>query len=85
MILFELVYGLVLAAAVLLVIPLLIVMAGIAGAMMLWILAPSVLVAGLLFWLLFPHFAGLVTLIVVLVIGLMLVDRRQRQAPVRRW
>jgi hypothetical protein len=78
MILIELLFGLMLAATVLVMLPFLLLMAGIAGAVLLWCLAPAVLVALLIFWLVFPGVHGLALLLLVLVIGLMLVDRRAR-------
>jgi len=36
-------------------------------------------------WLLFPHFAGLALLILVLVVGFLILDRRYPRAPVRHW
>ena len=59
MILIELMFGMALALFLLLVLPLLLLMAGIASAMLLWYLAPAVLVAALLFWLIFPGSHGL--------------------------
>jgi hypothetical protein len=85
MILFELLFALMLAAGVLLVFPLLVLAASLAGIMLLWVLAPTVLLAGLVLWLVFPHFAGLVTLIFVLVIGFSILDRRYARRPIRRW
>jgi hypothetical protein len=82
MILIELLFGLMLAAVVLVMLPFLLLMAGIAGAVLLWCLAPAALVALLIFWLVFPGIHGLALLLLVLVIGLMLVDRRARyRAP----
>jgi hypothetical protein len=85
MILFELLFALMVAGAVLLVFPLLVLLASVAGIMLLWVLAPTVLLAGLVLWLVFPHFAGLVTLVLVLVIGFAILDRRYPRRPVRRW
>jgi hypothetical protein len=85
MILFELMFALMLAGIVLLVFPLLVLAASVAGIMLLWVVAPTVLLAGLLLWLVFPHFAGLVLLLVVLVIGLSILDRRYARRPIRHW
>jgi hypothetical protein len=85
MILFELLFALMLAGVVLLVFPLLVLLAGFAGIVLLWVLAPAVLLAALVLWLVFPHFAGLVVLFLVLAIGLSLLDRRYPRGPVRRW
>jgi hypothetical protein len=72
-ILIELLFGLMLAAFVLLL------MAGIAGAVLLWCLAPAALIAILIFWLVFPGTHGVALLLLVLVIGLLLVDRCSRR------
>ena len=85
MILFELMFALMLAGIVLLVFPLLVLAASLAGIVLLRVLAPTVLLAGLVLWLVFPHFAGLVSLILVLVIGFLILDRRYPHGPVRRW
>jgi hypothetical protein len=85
MILFELMFALMLAGIVLLVFPLLVLAASVAGIMLLWVVAPTVLLAGLLLWLVFPHFAGLVLLLVVLVIGFSILDRRYARRPIRHW
>jgi hypothetical protein len=76
MILIELLFGLMLAAMVLLMLPFLLLMAGIAGAVLLWCLAPAAL---LIFWLVFPGIHGAAVLLLVLVIGLLLVERRSRR------
>jgi uncharacterized membrane protein len=85
MILFELLFALMLGGVVLLVFPLLVLLAGFAGIVLLWVLAPTVLLAALVLWLVFPHFAGLVVLFLVLAIGLSFLDRRYLRGPVRRW
>jgi hypothetical protein len=51
----------------------------------LWVLAPTVLLAALVLWLVFPHFAGLALLLLVLLVGLSILDRRYPRGPVRRW
>ena len=79
MILIELMFGMALAVFLLLVLPLLLLMAGIAGAMLLWYLAPAVLLAALVFWLVFPGSHGLALLLLVLIVGLFLVERRHRR------
>jgi hypothetical protein len=73
MILIELFFGLMLAAMVLLVLPFLLLMAGIAGA---------ALVALLIFWLVFPGVPGLALLLLALVIGLILFEQRSRRRPI---
>jgi hypothetical protein len=79
MILVELMFGMVLAAFLLLVLPFLLLMAGIAGAMLLWFLAPAVLIGALIFWLVFPGSHGLAILLLVLLLGLFLIERRARR------
>lgn len=85
MILVEFLYALMIAGAVLLIFPLLVLLASVAGIVLLWVLAPTVLIAGLVLWLLFPHFASLVFLILVLVIGFSILDRRYPPRSVRYW
>lgn len=85
MILFEILFAMMLAGILLLIFPLLVLLASVAGIVLLWVLAPTVLLAALVFWLLFPHFAGLVFLILVLVVGFSILDRRYPHAPIRRW
>jgi len=62
-----------------LVLPFLLFMAGVAGAVLLLVLAPAALAALLIFWLVFPGMHGLALLLLVLVIGLILVEQRSRQ------
>jgi len=85
MILVELLFALMLAGAVLLVFPLLVLLASVLGIVLLWVLAPTVLIAALVLWLVFPHFAGLLLLILVLVVGFAILDRRYPRGPVRHW
>jgi hypothetical protein len=85
MILVELLFALMLAGVVLLIFPLLVLLASVLGIVLLWVLAPTVLIAALVLWLLFPHFAGLALLILVLVVGFWILDRRYPRAPVRHW
>ncbi|HEY6254166.1 MAG TPA: hypothetical protein VIY51_00055 [Xanthobacteraceae bacterium] len=85
MILVELLFALMLAGIVLLIFPLLVLLASVAGIVLLWVLAPTVLLAALVLWLVFPHFAGLVVLILALVIGFSILDRRYPGGSVRYW
>jgi hypothetical protein len=71
-----------LAGMVLLVLPLILFMAGVAGAVLLAFLAPAALVALLIFWLVFPGMHGLALLLLVLVIGLILVEQRARRRAI---
>jgi hypothetical protein len=65
-------------AVVLLLLPFLLVMAGIGAAMLLWVVASAAVLGALVFWLVFPGAYGLAVLLLALVIGLLLVDRRSR-------
>ena len=80
MILMELMFGMVLAAFVLLMLPLFLFMLGVAGAVLLWIMAPAALLGAILFWLIFADGHGLALLVVILIIGLLLVEWRSRRA-----
>jgi hypothetical protein len=80
MILIELIFGMVLAAFVLVMLPLILFMLGVAGAVLLWIVAPAALLGVLFFWLLFANGHGLALLAIVLIIGLFLVERRSPRA-----
>jgi hypothetical protein len=80
MILMELIFGMVLAAFVLVMLPLVLFMLGVAGAVLLWIVAPAALLGAIFFWLIFADGHGLALLLVVLVVGLLLVERRSRRA-----
>jgi hypothetical protein len=73
----QLMLGIVVLAVVLLL-PFLLVMAGIGAAMLLWVVASAAVLGALVFWLVFPSAYGLAVLLLALVIGLLLVDRRSR-------
>jgi hypothetical protein len=68
----------VLAVVLLLLLPFLLAMAGIGAAMLLWVVASAAVLGALVFWLAFPGAYGLAVLLLALVIGLLLVDRRSR-------
>jgi hypothetical protein len=76
MILIELLFGMMLAAFVLLMLPFFLVMAGNAGVLFLWIVAAFAFATMLLFWLVFADGFGLTILVVALLIGLFWLDRR---------
>jgi hypothetical protein len=84
MILMELMFGIILAAVVLILVPLLLLMAGVASVVLLWVFAPTVLLVGLILWLAFPHAMGMAVLVFVLMMGFMVFSRR-RQLPMNRW
>jgi hypothetical protein len=74
----QLMLGIVVLAVVLLLLPFLLVMAGIGAAMLLWVVASAAVLGALVFWLVFPGAYGLAVLLLALVIGLLLVDRPSR-------
>ena len=78
MILGQLLLGIMVVAVVLLLLPFLLVMAGVGAAMLLWFVASVAVLGALVFWLVFPGTYGFAVLLLVLVIGLLLVDRRSR-------
>jgi hypothetical protein len=78
MILEELLLGITVVAVVLLL-PFLLVMAGVGAAMLLWFVASAAVLGVLIFWLVFPGTYGLAVLLLALVIGLLLIDRRSRR------
>ena len=78
MILAELIFGILVVAVVVLLLPFLLVMAGVGAAMLLWFMASAAVLGALMFWLVFPGAYGLAVLLLALLIGLLLVDRRTR-------
>jgi hypothetical protein len=74
----QLLLGITVVAVVLLMLPFLLVMAGVGAAMLLWFVASAAVLGALVFWLVFPGTYGLAVLLLILVIGLLLVDRRSR-------
>jgi hypothetical protein len=73
----QLLFGIMVVAVVLLL-PFLLVMAGVGAAMLLWFVISAAVLGALVFWLVFPGTYGLAVLLLALVIGLLLVDRRTR-------
>ena len=65
-------------AVTLLLLPFLSVMAGVGAAMLLWFVISAAVLGTLVFWLMFRGTYGLAVLLLALVIGLLLVDRRTR-------
>jgi hypothetical protein len=53
-------------------------MAGVGAAMLLWFVVSAAVLGALIFWVVFPGTYGLAILLLVLVIGLLLVDRQTR-------
>jgi hypothetical protein len=82
MILVELMFGVMLAAFVLVAVPLLLLMAGVAGVVLLWAIAPTALLVALVLWLVFPHTMG-VAVLLFLILALIVLGRR-RQVPMNR-
>ena len=78
MILEQLMFGILVLAVVLLLLPFLLVMAGVGAAMLLWFVASAALLGALSFWMVFPDIYGTAILLLALLIGLLLVDRRYR-------
>jgi uncharacterized membrane protein len=74
----ELIFGILVVAVVVLLLPFLLVMAGVGAAMLLSFMASAAVLGALMFWLVFPGAYGLAVLLLALVIGLLLVDRRTR-------
>jgi hypothetical protein len=74
----QLLLGITVVAVVLLLLPFLLVMAGVGAVMLLWFVASAAVLGALVFWLVFPDAYGLAVLLLILLIGLLLVDRRSR-------
>jgi hypothetical protein len=70
--------GILVVGLVVLLLPFLLVMAGVGAAMLLWFVASAAVLGALVFWLVFPGAYGLAVLLLVLLIGVILVDRRSR-------
>jgi len=79
MILEQLVFGILVVAVVVLLLPFLLVMAGVAAATLFWFAAFAALLGAWVFWLVFPGTYGVAVLLLALLIGLLLVDRRSRR------
>ena len=78
MVLGQLLLGITVVAVVLLLLPFLLVMAGVGAAMLLWFVASAAVLGALVFWMVFPGTYGLAVLLLALIIGLLVVDRRSR-------
>ena len=55
-----------------------------AGVVLLWFMAPTAVLVGLVLWLAFPHAMAVGVLVFMLMIGLIVLSRR-RQLPMNRW
>ena len=78
MILEQVLLGILVVGLVVLLLPFLLVMAGVGAAMLLWFVASAAVLGALVFWLVFPGAYGLAVLLLVLLVGVILVDRRSR-------
>jgi hypothetical protein len=78
MILEQLMFGILVVAVVVLLLPFLLVMAGVAAATLFWFAAFAALLGAWVFWLMFPSTYGVAVLLLALLIGLLLIDRRSR-------
>jgi hypothetical protein len=74
----QLLLGIMMVAVTLLLLAFLLVMAGVGAAMLLWFVVSAAVLGALIFWVVFPDTYGLAILLLVLVIGLLLVDRQTR-------
>jgi hypothetical protein len=74
----QLLLGIMVVAVTLLLLPCLLVMAGVGAAMLLWFIVSAAVLGALTFWAVFAGTYGLAILLIVLVIGLLLVDRQTR-------
>ena len=63
---------------VVLFLPFLLVMAGVGAVMLLWFVVSAAALVVLVFWLVFPGTYGFAVLLLALLIGLLVVDRRSR-------
>jgi hypothetical protein len=82
MILEQLIFGILVVAVVVLLLPFLLVMAGVAAATLFWFAAFAALLGAWVFWLVFPGTYGVAVLLLALLIGLLLIDRRSRHSLV---
>ena len=78
MILEQLLLGIMVVAVVLLLLPFLLVMAGVGAAILLWFVAFAAVLGALVFWLVFPGTYGLAVLLLALIIGLLLAATEDR-------
>jgi hypothetical protein len=68
--------------------PLMLVMVGIVSVVLLWIVAPVAVIAMLVLWLIFPASHTAVVVALLLIIGVLLLERRSRHWSYRtphRW
>jgi hypothetical protein len=78
----QLLLGIMVVALTLLLLPCLLGVAGAGAAMLLWFVVSAAVLGAVTFWVVFPGTYGLAILVLVLVFGLLLVDRQTRhRAP----
>jgi hypothetical protein len=77
----QLMLGVAVVVVVVLLLPFVLVMAGIGAAVLLWCVGSAAILGVLVFWLMFPGLYGAALLLLALAIGLLLVDRRYRSRP----
>jgi hypothetical protein len=75
----QLLLGIMVVALVLLLLPFLLVMAGVGAAMLLWFVGSAAALGALIFWLVFPGTYGFAILLLALLIGILIVDNRTRR------
>ena len=80
MVLEQLLLGILIVGLVVLLLPFLLVMAGVGAAMLHWFVASTAVLGALVFWLVFSDAYGPAVLLLVLLIGVILVDRRSRHS-----
>ena len=78
LILEQLLLGIMVLAVTLLLLPFLMVMAGVGAVTLLWFVVCAAVLGAVIFWVVFPGAYGLAILLLALVIGLLLVDRQTR-------
>ena len=76
----QLLLGILVVGLVVLLLPFLLVMAGVGAAMLVWFVASAAVLGALVFWVAFPEAYGFAVLVLALIIGLILVDRRARRS-----
>ena len=84
MILIELMFAFTVAVFLVLVLPVVILVAGVAGVVLLGFVAPVAVLAVLAFWLIFPAFHGTAALLLLVAIALFLLERRSKYHVYRR-
>jgi hypothetical protein len=78
MILIELLFAVAVVCFMLLLVPILLLLAGVAGAVMLWLFAPAVLIGLVVGWLVFPGMHSAIVVVLLCLLGLLLLERRSR-------